>query len=99
MLSPKCNGEGDDVEFPRNGLCPAQGPIDAFRIAIKQGLDIPDNPFQVDNRVSRKDLGQTVGDIAGQALSRPFLELNFKMELSSSWVMSPESKLDVIGPF
>ncbi len=72
-------------------------PAGAGGLAGKQGVDLFHQPLDVDDRVPAKDLGQAVGEVAGQASAGPFVQ--FEGEVEGVTALAREGEADVVGAF
>lgn len=63
------------------------------------GLDILDQPLDVDHRMPGKDIGEAVGEVAGQATARPLPQVQVKLQLPALLVETGKTQGNVIRPF
>lgn len=67
------------------------------RGVVAEGGDLRHHPLEVDERVAGEDLGQAVGEVAGQALARPLVKFQGKGQGLGLGVVTLEGQADVVG--
>jgi len=80
-----------------NGLGGAELPVGAGRFVAKKGIDLRHQTLDVDDGVAAEDLGQAVGQVAGQTSAGAFVKLESKGE--GVCCLAFEGEADVVGPF
>jgi hypothetical protein len=85
------------MELPTDFRGSAQFPLAASGCTVHQGIQLGHNPLSVDDGMPLKNLGQPVGQVAGQAAARALVKLEMEKQLVVAGGF--EGETDIIGPF
>lgn len=75
----------------------AERPVCAGCTVAKENINLFNETAEIDDRVTREDLRQPLGEIAGQAVARSLMQQQFHDELVA--LDPPVAEFNVIGAF
>lgn len=79
--------------------CMTNLPLPAHELAAQLLFDIRNQSLEVDDGVALEHLGQTVGQVAGQAAAGALVQVELEIKPLPRSIISCKQKADVVRPF